>query len=264
MVQTQPTPEADEAFQTDEHLGRTEWEDALIKHGIVNKPQKQITEDEVQLLAQEFCQKIDPLEQKNMEELDELEDDIEEDEMRKYRAKRIAELKAKASREKYGTVIELNHKDDFVTEVTEASEEEGLFVVCHLYVFSKDECILLNRHLDNLAKRFPAVKFVKIKSTECIANYPDKRCPTLLIYHKGDIHRQIIGLSSFGGPKTTEQTLEWGLAGIGVLKTELEENPLTKSRMQIKRHVKSRGKDDGADDESISDVDSDEELFGDS
>lgn len=46
----------------------------------------------------------------------------------------------------------------------------------------KPECQLLNQGMDVLAAKFKAVKFVKIVGSQCIPNFPDKNCPTLLIY----------------------------------------------------------------------------------
>jgi hypothetical protein len=57
----------------------------------------------------------------------------------------------------------------------------------------------MEQRLRTLARKFKATKFVQIRSEEAIRNYPDKNLPTLLIYHKGDLKRQYIGLSSFGG-----------------------------------------------------------------
>ena len=52
------------------------------------------------------------------------------------RQKRIAEMKAEASREKFGQVIQIS-KPDFIKEVTEASQE--VWVVVHLF---KDPYVL--------------------------------------------------------------------------------------------------------------------------
>lgn len=57
--------------------------------------------------------------------------------------------------------------------------------------------------LDQLASLYPSTKFVKIVSDHCIENYPDKNVPTMLVYRKGQMMGQIVGLGSVGGLKAT-------------------------------------------------------------
>jgi len=228
---------------TGEKLGKSEWEDALIKHDIMAAPEREITEDEhhYDRVNANLGKDTSELATKSMAELDILEDDLEEDVMKKYREKRIAELKAAAQRNKYGLLREIE-QTQFIAEVSKASEEEGLWVMCHLYVSGKHECLLLNKCMEALAGKFKAMKFLKIVSTQAIPNYPDKNCPTILLYTKGDIAAQIIGLERFGGMKMTAGTLEWELAEMGALQTEFEEDPLKKIGMKIRRDLDIRNK----------------------
>ena len=53
--------------------------------------------------------------------------------------------------------------------------------------------------MTKVALKFKATKFVKIESTKCIANYPDKNVPTLLLYKDGDLRQQMLGLANMGG-----------------------------------------------------------------
>ncbi|KAE8701787.1 Thioredoxin superfamily protein isoform 2 [Hibiscus syriacus] len=66
------------------------------------------------------------------------------------------------------------------------------------------ECGVLLRCLEELAVKYPATKFVKIISTECIPNYPDRNLPTLLVYNSGAVKANYIGLYSFGRRCTPE------------------------------------------------------------
>ncbi len=77
-------------------------------------------------------------------------------------------------------------------------------------------------------------------ATQCIHNYPDSKTPTLIVYKKGELLQNEVGLTSYGGTKMTPLSLEWALAAWGVLKTELTENPLTikpANSVNITRHV---------------------------
>ncbi|XP_057536436.1 uncharacterized protein LOC130814333 [Amaranthus tricolor] len=58
--------------------------------------------------------------------------------------------------------------------------------------------------LEELARRYPATKFVKIISTYCIPNYPDCNLPTLLVYNNGAVKANYVGLHSFGKQCTAE------------------------------------------------------------
>ena len=60
--------------------------------------------------------------------------------------------------------------------------------------------------LEELAFKYPATKFVKIVSTECIPSYPDQNLPTVLLYHNTQCVRTIAGLSAFGGLRTTPES----------------------------------------------------------
>jgi len=65
-------------------------------------------------------------------------------------------------------------------------------------------CELLLKCLEELARRYPATKFVKIMSTGCIPNYPDCNLPTVLVYNNGAVKANYVGLRSFGGRCTPE------------------------------------------------------------
>lgn len=60
-------------------------------------------------------------------------------------------------------------------------------------------CALINQYLTQLARKFPATKFLKSISTVCIPNYPDRNLPTMFIYCEGDMKGQIVSAVQFGG-----------------------------------------------------------------
>jgi len=87
---------------------------------------------------------------------------------------------------------------------------ETLLTHVYFLLFSDSvaECSLLLGCLDELGSRYPATKFVKIISTDCIPNYPDCNLPTLLVYHHGAIKGTHVGLKSFGRRCTPESKFE--------------------------------------------------------
>lgn len=52
--------------------------------------------------------------------------------------------------------------------------------------------------------------------------------PTLLVYYRGEVRANLVGLSQFGGQKATADCVEWVLSKQGALTTELDEDPRKK------------------------------------
>ncbi|RIA86258.1 thioredoxin-like protein [Glomus cerebriforme] len=181
----------------------TEWNDILRARGIL-PPKEGPTEEEIfEEMDKAIREKQEKhLEDKTLDELDKLEDEEDDRILAEYRQKRIAEMKAEASQEKFGQLIQIS-KPDFIREVTEASQE--VWVIVHLFKDPIPECKLMNVHLSTLAEKHKATKFVKIIGDQCIPNYPDKNLPTLLIYGYGDLQQQLVGLSQLGGMNMTPQ-----------------------------------------------------------
>ena len=113
-----------------------------------------------------------------------------------YRKRRLDELKTAAVKNRYGDVLEIT-KDDWMRDVTECSN--SCWVVVHLYQNSVVECGLVEEAMIDLAARFKYVKFIKIRSTQAVENWPDKNLPTLFFYNEGVLKHQMITLQSVGG-----------------------------------------------------------------
>ena len=112
-------------------------------------------------------------------------------------------------------------------------------------------CTLLERAMLAAARVHPEVKFMKIVATQCIENFPDSKCPAVLLYHVGGLVKQIIGIAAWGGSKCAAEgarcggvlraaarrplidprrapcaDVEWVLSQQGACDTELTEDPL--------------------------------------
>ncbi|CAI0456875.1 unnamed protein product [Linum tenue] len=145
------------------------------------------------------------IDEKNEDELEELEDDLDDDRfLEEYRKKRLAEMKETVKIAKFGSVVPISGSD-FVREVSQAPPE--VWVVVLLYKDGYQECGVLLRCLEELATKYPATKFVKIISTDCIPNYPDRNLPTLLVYNNSAVKANYVGLRSFGRRCTPEIVL---------------------------------------------------------
>jgi hypothetical protein len=210
----------------------TEWEDILRKKGITEPSEAErallaAAEEQAVRMAEEAATRIDPLAGKSVAELDELEEEggefADSRALEGYRARRIAELKAKAAANRFGALLPLT-RVDFVREVSEASAD--CWVVVFLHQDHVADSQLLARVLPRVAAAHAAAKFMAIKADACIEGYPDRNVPTLLLYHKGALQSQVVGLAELGGARLlSERTVEWVLAKRGAVATELEDDP---------------------------------------
>ena len=240
----------------------TEWNDVLRSKGILPPKEKEveISEDQIVNLVEDAVSKrtgekvVKNYEDMTLDELEEFEDEEDERVLQEYRKQRLAQMKQYQQAARFGEVMEITAVD-YVQEVNKAGE--GIWVVLHLYKTGIPLCALLNRHLQQLAQKFPVTKFLKSISTTCIPNYPDKNLPTIFIYHNGEMKKQHIGPIAFDGMNCSLEDLEWILSDSGAIKTELEEDP--RKRRQIKDVMTSslssggqysRNHDDDDDDDS--------------
>lgn len=73
------------------------------------------------------------------------------------------------------------------------------------FLFRIRECGVLAECLDELSGKYPGTKFVKMISTDCIKNYPDKNLPTIIVYNKSKVKASLVGMKNFGGQKCTPE-----------------------------------------------------------
>jgi len=212
----------------------TEWDEILIKKGIktheqclldkgIVDPSRYLNKKKEVII--EGPSEADLLDQAKLDELDELEEDLYDDSrtLDEFRAKRIAEMKAAAVQNRFGSYDEIS-KDEYIREVTECSKT--CWVVIHLYQDSEIGCNLVDEALLQLAPKFKHVKFLKIRSTMAVENWPNSRLPALFLYNEGEMKHQLIGISELGGKTLKADNLEWYLSTKEVVKTDLEEDPV--------------------------------------
>ncbi|CAA6660090.1 unnamed protein product [Spirodela intermedia] len=151
------------------------------------------------------------IDERTEEELEDLEDDRDLDDDRfleEYRKKRLAEMREATRISRFGSVLPIAGSD-FVREVSQASPD--VWVVVLLYKDGIAECKVLLNCLEELAARYPATKFVKITSTDCIPNYPDRNLPTILVYNSAAVKGTHVGLHPYGGRKCTAEAVALAL-----------------------------------------------------
>jgi len=175
----------------------------------------------------------------------------------------MEQMKSAAKRELYGVVYSIREQD-YVKEVSQAPKDT--YVVVHLYASTESDCAILNKYLDVVATKFRSVKFCKIKAQEAIHNYPNHKCPTILIYYNTHIIKQIEKLDYFGGQRTSSQSIEYMLGQPftvkptgeeeqthTVLKTDLKQNPLSQANKLNLQNKKGKRQADDSDDDDEDD-----------
>lgn len=219
----------------------TEWNDILRAHGVIPEKPKDPNEDVEEAIAAALQERHENrLEGKDLDELDELEDDEDEEFLEKYRRQRIAQMKELAAGAKFGSVYGVN-KPEYKKEVTEASNDS--YVVVQMSD-GRLQSRLLAQIFTQLAPKYPEIKFVDIVANRAVENYPESNCPTLLVYHDGDVVKQYITLAQLGGNSTTANDIESVLIDSGAIKENDRRVEQEDRRMKFVRKQDDHEEDD--------------------
>jgi hypothetical protein len=176
----------------------TEWEDIHVKLGNYIAREKEPDNNQLEKIIIEKLEAYDPLEKKTMEELIEIEDDEDEEVLNIYKEKRMKEMQEYASKPKFGKLFEIR-KQDYIKEVTNAPKD--VFVILHLYQTYVEASNVMTKILENLARKFPLVKFMNIQATNCCEGFKDSDVPGMLIYQNAQMIRQFVPASYYFGGK---------------------------------------------------------------
>ena len=101
-----------------------------------------------------------------------------------------------------------------------------------------------------MATKYPHVKFLKIQATNCVTNFRDQDVPSIFIYKDGEMFKKFLPAPFyFGGSQMNWKKVEWIFNSLGVIKTDLVEDPFEeKDSFKMKKKTKIN-----RDDESDSD-----------
>ncbi|KAJ5384443.1 hypothetical protein N7517_002354 [Penicillium concentricum] len=199
----------------------TEWNDILRQHGIIpEKPKDPEPLIQEALIAAQHRAHENRLEDKDLDELDALEDEEDDEFLQSYRpikqAKTIRGALHPPKTSHFNQVFPLQ-KVDYAREVTEASN--SAFVLVNLTSMGGNvESRVLTELWRELAAKFGDIKFCEIRADMCIEGYPEKNTPTILAYKDTEIKKQLITLQQLKGPRTKVEDIERLLVEIGALK----------------------------------------------
>jgi len=128
----------------------------------------------------------------------------------------MQQMNALASAALHGEVYPIS-KPEYSREVTEASTAHPVLLHLSSSTHGNAESRLLSELFRQAARKYPEVKFCEIPGNMCIENYPDKNCPTILVYREGDLRKNLIGLGEMRGAATRLPDFERWLVEQGVL-----------------------------------------------
>lgn len=191
--------------------------DILRKHGVIpEKPPSPTPMIEEAILEGRRLAHENRLEGKELDELDELEDEEDEAFLEQYRQKRMAELSNIQKKAVHGSVYPIS-KPEYQREVTDASAKVPVLVNLMSGMGNNVESRVLSELWRQAAKEYGDIKFCEIRASQAIENYPERNCPTILVYKNGDIVKQIVTLATIGGVRTKMQKIDDILVEIGAV-----------------------------------------------
>ncbi|KAK1700998.1 phosducin family protein [Colletotrichum godetiae] len=195
----------------------TEWNDILRKHGVIpEKPPSPTPMIEEAIAEGRRLAHENRLEGKDLDELDELEDDEDEAFLEQYRQRRMQELNELTKKALHGTVYPIS-KPEYSREVTEASNNGPVFVNLTSSLGTNVESRVLSELWKQAAQEYGEVKFCEMRADKAIENYPERNCPTILVYKNGDIAKQVVTLMQMGGVKVNMLQLDNLLVEVGAV-----------------------------------------------
>ncbi|KAI0886193.1 thioredoxin-like protein [Annulohypoxylon maeteangense] len=205
------------AVPIDDPNADTEWNDILRKHGVIpEKPPSPTPMIEEAILEGRRIAHENRLEGKELDELDALEDEEDEAFLEQYRQKRMQELNKLSKKSIHGSVYPIS-KPDYSREVTEASNNGPVFVNLVSSLGTNVESRVLSELWKQAAKEYGDIKFCEIRADKAIENYPDRNCPTILVYKNGDIVKQVITLVTVGGVRMSMLEIDNLLVEVGAV-----------------------------------------------
>ncbi|KNC53058.1 viral IAP-associated factor [Thecamonas trahens ATCC 50062] len=205
--------------------GLTDWDEAQIRIGNMKAPEPtepyypEVTYDvgNGKRLTEEKAEGM------GSDDLDEWDDDDDDDlaVLQMIKAKRLAALRAQMASASRG-VTEIS-QSEYIKEVSECSD----WIVLHLYQDDNPACRVVHAAMERLAASRPVpVKLLRIVSTAAIPNYPNDLVPSIFFYHEKNLVSKLVSIKQLpGGLGFNADDLEWMLASLGAMDTDMEENP---------------------------------------
>lgn len=146
---------------------------------------------------------------------------LEDEDLDQLHAQRIKEMKAEAMRRQeqarkgHGSYTEVEEKN-FLETVTTTKH-----VVCHFFHEDFIRCKVVDKHLNNVCRKYAATKFIKVNATKApffITKLQIQVLPCIVMFRGGVAIDRIVGFEELGGTDDfTQLRLEKRLADKNVI-----------------------------------------------
>lgn len=197
----------------------TQFDDALLKHGVVNRTQTLVAKGASVKQAQELLQKEQQAkdawnkkqvkhwnadednkgsrsddDDDNCDSYDDLWNDEDEEVLQRYRQLRLNELKESSERQdKSRGIVESIHRDEWIPKVNEASRDGTRVVICLTTASARHDFL---EACTVLARRHRHVVFVTLPAKEALGpDWPHPE-PSLLVYRHGKLEHEFFRLTA--------------------------------------------------------------------
>jgi hypothetical protein len=172
-----------------------------------------------------------------------------------YRQARLQQMLHARRRPVYGEICEVG-PFEFADEVDKADSET--WVIVHLYSPNIKECVKVNKHLEELARRMSWAKFLRMHSLKANMNIDEIALPVMMIYRNGVLEQNLVRVQDEMQQDWRVPDLQWLLENAGCVDPASNENAIVNGE-----HMKQNGSTGGGvfqnqNDEDDVDIDSHE------
>ena len=108
----------------------------------------------------------------------------------------------------FGNIVEVTARE-YVEAIDKC--DPRVFVVVHIYEDYVKECGRLNRCMEELARSYTNVKFVRLRSSESPSPFDPVTLPTLCVYKAGDLCNSFVRVQDTVSSNFTSDDIEWML-----------------------------------------------------
>jgi hypothetical protein len=108
-------------------------------------------------------------------------------------------------------------KAEYAREITESSNSGPIFLNLTSPLGTNVESRVLCELWRQAAKEYDEIKFCQMRADMAIENYPEKNCPTILVYKNGDISKQLVTLVTVGGVRMNMRNIDALLVEVGAV-----------------------------------------------
>ena len=141
----------------------------------------------------------------------------------------------------HGSVYPIS-KPDYSREVTDASNNGPVLVNLTSGLGTNVESRVLSELWRKAAVEFGEVKFCEIRGDMAIEGYPDRNCPTILVYHRGDIVKQVVTLMTMGGVRIGMPEIDRLLIEVGAIKdNDMRVTKRRKDAEDLEEEIQEKG-----------------------